>query len=176
MLPVYFQRQQEPAHLGAVLMALSAGGVIGSLAYAAVGIRVRRRTAFVGALVVASLAVVGMAFLPPLLGLLAFGLAAGTAYGPIGPIVNVVMQERTPARLRGRVLGLITSVALAAGPAGYLLAGPLIDAVGLRSAFLVLAGGLVAVAVGSIGVGALEDLDDAPAGFSEATAGEASGG
>ena len=176
VLPVYFQRQQEPGHLAAVLMALSAGGLLGSLLYAAVGTRVRRRTAFVGALVVASLAVMGMAFLPPLIGLLGFGFAAGTAYGPIGPIANVVMQERTPERLRGRVLGLLTSVGLAAGPAGYLLAGPLIDAIGLRGAFLVLAGGLVAVAVGSIGVGALEDLDDVSAGSSEATAGEASRG
>lgn len=163
VLPVYFQRQQEPGQLGAVLMALSAGGVIGSLAYAAVGTRVHRRTAFVGALVVASLAVMGMAFLPSLLGLLAFGFGAGVAYGPIGPIVNVAMQERTPERLRGRVLGLLTSFGLAAGPAGYLLAGLLIDAVGLRSAFLVLAGGLVAVAVASIGVGALNDLDDVSA-------------
>lgn len=162
VLPVYFQQQQEPGHLGAVLMSLSAGGVLGSLAYAAVGTRVRRRPAFVGALVATSLAIVGMAFLPPLFGLLAFGFAAGAAYGPINPIANIAMQERTPERLRGRVLGLLTSVAYAAGPAGYLLTGPLIEAIGLRSAFLLLAGGLVAVAVGSIGVGALEGLDEAP--------------
>ncbi len=161
VLPVYFQEQQEPGHLGAVLMSLSAGGVLGSLAYAAVGVRVRRRNAFVGALAVTSLAIVGMALLPPLLGLLAFGFAAGAAYGPINPIVNIAMQERTPERLRGRVLGLLTSVAYAAGPAGYLLAGPLIETVGLRIAFLLLAGGLVAVAAGSLRVGALEGLDEA---------------
>ncbi len=160
VLPVYFQERQEPGHLGAVLMSLSAGGVLGALAYAAVGTRVRRRPAFVGALVATSLAIVGMAFLPPLVGLLAFGFAAGTAYGPINPIANIAMQERTPERLRGRVLGLLTSVAYAAGPAGYLLAGPLIEAVGLRAAFLVFAGGLVAVAVGSIRVGALAGLDE----------------
>jgi MFS family permease len=162
LLPVYFQQQQEPGHLGVVLMSLSAGGVLGSLAYAAAGTRVRRRPAFVGALLVTSSAVVGMAFLPPLLGLLAFGFAAGAAYGPINPIVNVAMQERTPVRLRGRILGLSTSVAYAAGPAGYLLVGPMIEQVGLRSAFLLLAGGLGVVALGSIWIGSLEGLDDAP--------------
>ncbi len=176
VLPVYFQEQHEPGHLGAVLMSLSAGGVLGSLAYAAVGVRVRRRTAFVGALAATSLAVVGMAFLPPLLALLAFGFAAGAAYGPINPIVNIAMQERTPERLRGRVLGLLTSVAYAAGPAGYLLAGPLIEAVGLRAAFLLLAGGLVAVAVGAIRVGALDGLDEVPDGVPVTSAAEVPGG
>ncbi len=113
-------------HLGAVLMSLSAGGVLGALAYAAVGTRVRRRPALIGALLGTSLAIIGMAFLPPLLALLAFGFAAGATYGPINPIGNVALQERTPARLRGRVLGLSTSIAYAAGPAGYLLVGPLI--------------------------------------------------
>ena len=169
VLPVYFQAQDEPGQLGVVLMSLSAGGVLGALTYAAVGTRVRRRPAYVSALVITSVAIVGMAFLPPLFWLLSFGFAAGAAYGPINPIANTAMQERTPARLRGRVLGLLTSIAYAAGPAGYLLAGPLIEAVGLRSAFLLLAGGLVAVACGSLRVGSLVGLDDAPREVSAAT-------
>ena len=68
------------------------------------------------------------------------------------------------------MLGLLTSIAYAAGPAGYLLAGPLIEAVGLRSAFLLLAGGLVAVAVGSLRIGSLEGLDDDPRESSATTA------
>ena len=58
----------------------------------------------------------GWPFLPPLPALLAFGFAAGVTYGPINPIGNVALQERTPDRLRGRVLGLSTSIAYAAGP------------------------------------------------------------
>ena len=69
------------------------------------------------------------------------------------------MQERTPDALRGRVVGLITSVAYAAGPAGYLVAGPLINAVGLQTAFLLFAAGLVAVGLGSFAVPGLRGLD-----------------
>ena len=69
------------------------------------------------------------------------------------------MQERTPNALRGRVVGLITSASYAAGPAGYLVAGPLINAVGLSTTFLLFAGGLVAVGVASFAVGALHELD-----------------
>jgi MFS family permease len=159
ILPVYFQERGAPGELGAVLMALSGGAVLGALAYAALGARFRRRTAFVGAMMGTSLAVVGMAFLPPLVGLLALGFASGALYGPINPIINIAMQERAPNALRGRVVGLITSASYAAGPAGYLVAGPLINAVGLQAAFLLFAGGLVAVAIASFAVGALHDLD-----------------
>ncbi|MGH3083256.1 MAG: MFS transporter [Gaiellaceae bacterium] len=137
ILPVYFQERGAPGQLGVVLMALSGGAVLGALVYAAIGTRFRRCTAYVGSMVGTSLAVVGMAFLPPLVGLLVFGFAAGALYGPINSIINVAMQERTPDALRGRVVGLITSVSYAAGPAGYLVAGPLINAAGLQVAFLV---------------------------------------
>jgi Major Facilitator Superfamily len=159
ILPVYFQERGAPGQLGVVLMALSGGAVLGALAYAAIGTRFRRRTAYVGSMIGTALAVVGMAFLPPLLGLLVFGFAAGALYGPINPIINIAMQERTPNALRGRVVGLITSVSYAAGPAGYLVAGPLINSIGLQAAFLLFAGGLVAVAAGSFAVGALHGLD-----------------
>jgi MFS family permease len=159
ILPVYFQDRGAPGELGVVLMALSGGAVLGALAYAAIGARFRRRTAFVASMVGTSFAVVGMAFLPPLVGLLMFGFASGALYGPINPIINIAMQERTPYALRGRVVGLITSVSYAAGPAGYLVAGPLINAVGLQPAFLLFAGGLVAVAGVSFAVAALHGLD-----------------
>ncbi len=144
-------------------MSISAGAVIGALAYAAVGARLPRRRALNASLLGAALAVLGMAFLPPLPALLAFGFAAGVAYGPINPIGNVALQERTPDRLRGRVLGLSTSIAYAAGPAGYLLVGPLIERLGVRGAFVLLAGGLVVVAVASFAVRGFKGLDDAPA-------------
>jgi MFS family permease len=162
ILPVYFQDRGAPGELGAVLMALSGGAVLGALAYAAIGARFKRRTSYVGAMVGTSLAVLGMAFLPPLAGLLVLGFASGALYGPINPIINIAMQERTPNALRGRIVGLITSATYAAGPAGYLVAGPLINAVGLQTAFLLFACGLVAVAAGSVAVGSLHELDGAP--------------
>ena len=159
LLPVYFEARQQPGHLGAVLMSISAGAVIGALAYAAVGTRLPRRRALNASLLGAALAVLGMAFLPPLPALLAFGFAAGVTYGPINPIGNVALQERTPDRLRGRVLGLSTSIAYVAGPAGYLLVGPLIEQIGVRGTFLLLAGGLVVVAVASFAVAGFKGLD-----------------
>lgn len=54
--------------------------------------------------------------LPPLPVILILVAVVGLVYGPIGPIYNSVMQTRTPERMRGRVVGVMTSMTYAAGP------------------------------------------------------------
>jgi hypothetical protein len=83
---------------------------------AVVATRVQRRTAFVVALPGTSMPVLGMAFLPPYPAMLAFGFATGLFFGPINPMTNIAMQERTPTALRGRVVGAIGGTAYATGP------------------------------------------------------------
>jgi MFS family permease len=163
ILPVYFQAQDRPGELGLVLMAISAGGLVGSLAYGAVGHRVRRRTALVVGLVGTAIPVVGMAFLPSTWMLCVLGAATGLMFGPINPITNLALQERVPSRLRGRAIGVLTSLAYAAGPVGFLVVGPLIERAGLRATFVGSALVLLAVAVASPLVRSLRGLDDGAA-------------
>ncbi len=159
ILPVYFQAQDAPERLGVVLMAMSVGGIVGALAYGAIGHRVSRRSAVILGLVGTSLPVVGMAFLPSFWLLVLLGAATGLAYGPINPIANLVLQELAPPHLLGRAIGVLTSLAYASGPLGFLVVGPLIEWIGLRATFLVLALALVAVALASPFVRALRTLD-----------------
>ncbi len=105
-------------------MALSIGGVVGALAYGPLAPFVSRRTLMVVAVTVLGAAMVAMAFLPPLWAILALALLQGLVFGPVGPIANYAMQTRSPEHMRGRVTGVMTSTAYAAGPLGYLLAGP----------------------------------------------------
>lgn len=160
ILPVYFQAEGRPGELGLVLMAMSAGGLVGALAYGTVGHRVPRRNALVAGLVGTAIPVVGMAFLPPTWALCLLGAATGLLFGPINPITNLALQERVPSRLRGRAIGVLTSLAYAAGPVGFLVVGPLIERLGLRATFLGLAIALVAVALASVFVSSLRGLDD----------------
>jgi MFS family permease len=104
-----------------------------------------------------------IAFLPPLPVILAFAALTGLVYGPIGPIYNSVMQTRTPEHLRGRVVGVMTSMAYAAGPLGFMLAGPLVDAFGLKVTFLVLAVPVLIIGLICPLLPALRELDDEPA-------------
>lgn len=159
VLPVLFQSTGEPTSLGLLLMAMSGGLVVGALLYGATGHRLRRRPAVITALVGTSLPIVGMALLPPLPWMVALGFLSGLLYGPVGPIVNVVMQERAPEAMRGRVLGVFTASAYAAGPVGLILVGPLVDALGVQGAFLALSLLMVLVAVGTTRLRGLRGLD-----------------
>ncbi len=76
--------------------------------------------------------------LPPLPLILVLCAIVGFVYGPIAPIYNYVMQTTAPQHLRGRVVGVMGSLAYAAGPLGLILAGPLADAAGLHATFLAL--------------------------------------
>jgi hypothetical protein len=81
ILPVYFLELHAPARLGPLGTAMSGGGVVGALAYGGVGHRWPRRLVFVGALVGTTLAIAGMAVLPPYPLLLALGSLVGLFYG-----------------------------------------------------------------------------------------------
>ena len=160
VLPVLFSSADQPQHLGLLLTAMSAGGVAGALGYAALGRRVGRRTALVVALVGCAVPVVAMALLPAYPVLLALGALSGVFFGAVNPLTNLALQNRTPEALRGRVVGVMGSAAYAAGPLGYLLAGPLVQTWGAQAVFVLLAVLLLAVSVATAFLPALRGLDD----------------
>lgn len=160
VLPTYFQGLGEPQRLGATVMSLAAGGIVGALAYGAVGDRFSRRLAFVTAVTGAGVCALGVAALPPYSVLLVFAALAGLFYGPVDPVVNLMIQHRSPSAMRGRVVGLLTSAAYVAGPVGYLIAGPLVQWRGVQQAFLILALGLTAVGVWTWFLPSLRRMDD----------------
>jgi MFS family permease len=91
--------------------------------------------------------------------ILALCALIGLVYGPIAPIYNYVMQTKSPPQLRGRVVGVMTSLAYAAGPLGFMLAGPLADAFGLPATFLALAVPMIAIGLVAVRLRSLYELD-----------------
>ncbi|AKN16498.1 hypothetical protein MHAE_11113 [Mycobacterium haemophilum DSM 44634] len=162
LFPKYFTDRHQPQQLGWVLMALSMGGLVGALGYAVLSQHARRRTIMLTAILTFGSATVLIALLPPLPIILVLVALIGLLYGPIAPIYNYVVQTRAPHYLRGRVVGVMTSLAFAAGPLGLLLAGPLTDAAGLRAAFLALALPIVVTGLVCVGLPSLRELDHAP--------------
>jgi H+ antiporter protein len=159
LFPKYFTDRNEPAQLGWVLMALSVGGLIGALGYAVMSKYARRRTVMLTAVLTLGVAMTIIAFLPPLPVILVLCAVVGFVYGPIAPIYNYVMQTRAPQHLRGRVVGVMGSLAYAAGPLGLILAGPLADAAGLHATFLALSLPMLALGVAAVFLPALRELD-----------------
>src|SRR6202035_3497077 len=125
LFPKYFTDRHEPAALGWVLIALSVGGLIGALGYALPSKYASRRAVMLTAVLTLGAAMTIIAFLPPLPLILVLCAVVGLVYGSIAPIYNYVMQTRAPQHLRGRVVGVMGSLAYAAGPLGLILAGPL---------------------------------------------------
>ncbi|MDO8879603.1 MAG: MFS transporter [Coriobacteriia bacterium] len=148
VLPYIFQQQGRPAALGLVLTALSAGGLVGALTYAAIGPRLRRYPVFAGAIVLASVSILAMALAPTYALLIVAAALAGLFWGPVDPLINLAMQTRTDPVRRGRVLGVLMASYYAAGPLGYMGAGVAIERIGAPATFVAL--GLLILAVAAI--------------------------
>jgi H+ antiporter protein len=161
LFPKYFTDRDEPAQLGWVLVALSVGGLVGALGYAVLSTYANRRTIMLTAVLVLGVSMTIIAFLPPLPTILVLCAIVGLVYGPMAPIYNYVMQTRAPAHLRGRVVGVMGSLAYAAGPLGLVVAGPLADAAGLHVTFLALSLPMLLLGIVAIFLPALRQLDRA---------------
>jgi MFS family permease len=161
LFPKYFTDRNEPAQLGWVLMALSVGGLVGALGYAVLSKYSSRRAVMLTAVLTLGVAMTIIAFLPPLPVILMLCAVVGLVYGPIAPIYNYVMQTRAPQHLRGRVVGVMGSLAYAAGPLGLIVAGPLADSAGLHATFLALSLPMLVLGLVAIFLPALRDLNSA---------------
>jgi MFS family permease len=173
IMPVFAERQYGSAIALGLIFGLSGGGaVVGALIYSAIGHRLSRRWVFVCTFITVSLPILVLALLPPLPVVLALQAVSGLAAGPINPILSTIQYERVPAEMRGRVFGAITAGCYAAMPLGVLLAGFLLEGVGLQLALLI-TGGCYLLTTGSMLFnGALRDMDrrpgDAPAASEDA--------
>jgi MFS family permease len=148
--------------LGLLIGATGAGSVVGALGFAGFGERMSRRDVFtVGFLLVAVWYPVAAVF-PPLGFLLAAKFAAGVASGPLNPVIDTVFLERVPEGMRGRVFGVTHAVAWIAMPLGVLVAGWLIDLIGLRATLLGSGAAYVAVTLTARFSSALRGLDRRP--------------
>jgi len=146
LFPKHFSDLKEPAQLGWVLMALSVGGLIGALAYPLLVRHLSRRAILLTATLTLGICTALIAMLPPLAVILLLCALIGLVYGPIPPIYNYVMQ----------------TMSYAAGPLGFVLAGPLADAFGLPLTFLALAVPMIAIGLASVFLPSLHDLDRSP--------------
>lgn len=174
LLPVFVAETYGRATaLGLAIAALGVGWLVGGLLYGSVGHRVPRRPLLLLAFLVGPIEIWILAASPTLPVLVAtFGLAAVLG-GPINPLLVTVRHERIPAELRGRVFATFSALAMLAQPAGLLLGGVLIDAVGFRPTVLLLAAGAQLVGVALLFVPALREMDASPAAHGPTSAGSA---
>ncbi len=147
LYPAYGDRVlHSSAMVGAMITAVAAGALLGSVLYGWIGHRVSRWTALLVCFALEGAPrFVLLAVAPPPAILLGGLLIAGIGAGALNPILLPVVYERVPEAVRGRVLSLLVGGVLAAMPLGSMAAGLLLDGVGLTGALLGF-GGLYLVA------------------------------
>jgi predicted MFS family arabinose efflux permease len=124
------------ADLGLMYGIFGGFALAGALAFSVFGHRLPRRLTFVSCFAIVPILYLTMATLPSLPVALAALALSGLAAGPINPLLATVQFEVVPTRLRGRVYGAIKAGAWASIPAGVLLGGVLVEAIGLAATFL----------------------------------------
>jgi MFS family permease len=142
-LPVlaYDEFGGSPKVAGAFFGALGAGAVLGSV----VAIRVvpRHDPVRLGAvsLVALTLPLWLLGLDLPVIGVMAV-LFASSFFGPLvnAPLIGVI-TTRTSETLRPKVMTAVLTLALLAGPAALLIAGPLLESWGAQNVFLLVAAG-----------------------------------
>jgi len=169
VLPVMFERLDRPEALGLLFVTYSAGGVVGALGYSALATRVPRRAGFVIGLL-ATVSVAGVFAFPTTYAVQVAVMAlSGFLAGAVGPISNVVLQERTSEAMRGRVLSVVFSFAYAIYPIGYVASGYMIRGVGVAATAAVMALLSAVVAIWAAFTPALRRMYAPPAASSEIT-------
>jgi len=135
--------------LGLMYGVLGGAGLVGSLAYSALGHRLPRRLVFVCCFSVLPLMYLALATLPPFPAALAALAIVGLAAGPLNPLLFTVSSEVVPVRLRGRVFGATRAGAWASIPLGILLGGVAVQTLGVMSTLFII--GICYLAVTSYG-------------------------
>lgn len=130
ILPTHFQEANSPLGLGLVVSAMAVGGIVGSYLFDWLSQRMPISRILRMCVLAAATALFGLAFFPPLPLMVIAGVVVGLTWGPMGPLLNTLVQTRFSERVQGRVFGAQMALFSAGPPVGMMLAGPLVDSFG----------------------------------------------
>ncbi|MFI6822726.1 MFS transporter [Micromonospora sp. NPDC050187] len=164
VLPVHFTVVARPELLGLVLSALALGLLTGGGVYAAAGSRGRRRTWFLAGLALTVAGFAAMASLAAPWVLLAAAAVVGLGNGLFGSLIGVLMVERIPEGMQGRVLSTQNAILTLAPALGLGGAAILTETTGAGTAAIALAAVWITTGVVAFWARPLRDLERQPSG------------
>ena len=160
IMPVYVKQQAGTAlDLGWMYAALGGGSLLGAILFGAIGHRLPRRLTFTLLFVIVGLRFWVLATFPSLPLILITMIIAGIAAGPLNPIIGTIQYERIPADLRGRVFGAITAGAYLAMPFGMLIAGFVLEQIGIQWVLITVGAFYVATTLSLLVNPAIREMD-----------------
>ena len=159
----FYARQNygSAVDLGLMLGGFGCGALAGTVLYGAVGDRLPRRATLVSAISLLGLPLWVLFTAPALWVAIGALFVAGFALGPPNPLIYSVLQERTPPRMLGRVLGAGVSLSMVGAPAGMVACGYAVEILGFGPALAGISTCYLAVGLLSFLSPALHELDKA---------------
>lgn len=148
--------------LGGLESAFGIGMIVGGIALGIWGGFKRKIVTSLLAIVVFSVAILGIALAPPnmfwvmVAAQAVIGLMLPMANGPIHALFQTVVEPE----MQGRVMSLIGSVAQAMMPISLLIAGPVADATSLQTWFWIAGAACIIVSLGGFFVPALYNIEE----------------
>lgn len=136
ILPVYVTLIGRPEMLGFVLSALAIGLLLGGTVFAILGRRGDRRLWLVVGLVGNALGFVVVGALVSIETILVGAVIIGVCGGAFGSLIGVLMIERIPDEMRGRIMGTQNALTTAAPATGFVAAALLTEHLGVEIAAL----------------------------------------
>jgi MFS family permease len=147
VLPRYFNEIGQPEGLGAIISIMAFASMVGALSFEKLNKKFSFAAIFRMAILGVALSMIPMSMLPPQWVLLAFGVVLGLAWGPLGPLLNTVIQEKIPANKRGRVFALEMAIWSGGPMISMTLVGGLLDVFGVQAIYITLALMVTAAAI-----------------------------
>ncbi|MEU4570271.1 MFS transporter [Micromonospora sp. NPDC023956] len=161
VLPVYLIHVGRPELLGFVITALALGMLLGAGGYAAVGPRGSRRAWFLVGLAGTTVGFALVAGLHSPRVVLFGAFLIGAFSGLANSLLGVLMIERIPDHLRGRILATQNAAMTAAPPAGILLTALLAEHAGVGVAAFAVTAVWTVAAVLTLRARSLHNLEPA---------------
>jgi predicted MFS family arabinose efflux permease len=141
IMPVYGREVLDSAvGLGLAFSGLALGSIVGNLFYAWKGLFLPRRAIVIGGYAGRALIFVAIVLQPGTLMLAFLLFLSGVILEPVNPIMHTILQERVPARMRGRVFSASAAVGMGSMPLGNIAYGFLMEYTSLQATLAILAG------------------------------------
>lgn len=147
ILPTYFNSIGNPEGLGVIISTMALASVFGALAFERVNRYLSFSTIFRIAILGVALALIPMSLLPSTPIMIIFGAMLGLCWGPLGPLLNTVIQEKIPANKRGRVFSLEMTIWSGGPMISMVFVGMAVDGFGVSAVYITLAAMVTAAAI-----------------------------
>ncbi|MDF2560498.1 MAG: transporter [Microbacterium sp.] len=162
ILPVYVTLVGRPEMLGFVLSALAIGMLLGGSVFAVLGRHGDRRVWLVVGLVGNAIGFVVVGALASIEAILVGAVVIGLCGGAFGSLIGVLMIERIPDDMRGRIMGTQNALTTAAPAAGFVAAALLTEHLGVEIAALIIISPWLVALVWGLATPHLRNLERRP--------------